>query len=209
MKVLLNGSETNYQPVTPITWGKFFSDLHDIHVETNHGIVRILLDKKESLSAIKKNPDQPVPGNIKKIEIFTKDTLLITKEGFINVFTLTDSIRCEIPTVSHYFRTDQGERASAIIKKILVTIKPMIDFVNSVGINFLLNFDDILTDQGISLRKEFESFLKSFSKLATLHKKNDNLKFADYLEGPFLQDISIWNKAVKKLFREITDRSKI
>ena len=209
MKVFLNGSEIDYQPAFPITWGKFFSDLHEIHIEGNHGIVRILLDEKESLRVIKKNPDQKVPENIKKVEVFTKDTFLITQEGFIKVFTLTDSIRCEIPGTSHFYRTDQRARASETIKKILGTIKPMIDFVNSVGINFLLNFDEILTEQGISLREEIEPFLKSFSKLVTLHEKNDNHKIADYLEGPFLKDISAWNRAVKKLLREISDRSHI
>ncbi len=204
MNVFLNGATTDFQPVFPITWRRFLSDLHEVHIEDNHGMVRILLDEKESLSLIKKNPDQKIPKNIKKVEIFTKDTFSITKEGFIKVFTLTDSIRCEIPRVAHYYRSGQGEPASDIIKKILETIKPMIDFLNSVGINFLFNFDEILTEEGISLRKEIESFLKSFSTLVTFHEKKDNLKTADYLEGQFLRDISTWNRVVKKLLREIS-----
>lgn len=204
MNVFLNGLRIDYQPVFPITWRRFIGDLHEAHIEGNHGIVRILLDEKESLSIIKKNPNQKVPENIKKVEIFTKDTFSITKEGFIKVFTLTDSIRCEIPRASHYYRSGQGKMASDIIKKILETVKPMIDFLNSVGMNFLLNFDEILTEEGISLREEIESFLKSFSKLVTLHEKKDTLKIADYLEDQFLKDISTWNRVVKKFLREIS-----
>ena len=167
MNVVLNGKNVNYRAVFPTTWGRFFSDLYEVYTDKNHGIVKILLDGEKSLSMIKKNPDQQVPRNIKKIEIFTKDTFSITKEGFIKVFTLTDSIRCEIPATSHFYRTGQREEASGAIKKILGTIKPMMDFVNSVGINFQLNFDEILTEKGLSLREQLESFLKSFSTLVT------------------------------------------
>jgi len=205
MNICVNGSKTNYQPPFPLTWGKFFSELHNDYIVRNHGIVKVLLDGKESLSSIKKYPDVEVPRNIKKVEIFTKDTFSITKEGFSKVFTLTDSIRCEIPLMVDYYRTGQIKIASVKIKKVLETIKPMIDFVNSVGINFSLNFDEVCKGQDITLRKKISLFLKSFSNLVILQKKENNLEIADYLEGQFSEDISKWNKIIKQLLREISE----
>jgi len=186
-----------------MTWGEFFSELHENYIEHNHGITKILLDNQDSLISIKKNPHLKVPESIKKLEVFTKDTLSITKEGFIKVLALTDSIRCEIPTIVRYYRTDQAKPASEKIKKILKTIKPMIDFMNSVGINFSLNFDEIFSEKGISLKEEIEVFIKSFAKLVKVQEKNDNLETADYLEEQFSKEISSWTKITKRLLKEI------
>lgn len=203
MDIFINEFRNHYQPRFPLTWGEFFSELHENYIGHNHGIIRVLLDNKDSLIAIKKNPHYKVPENIKKIQVFTKDTLSITKEGFIKVLALTDSIRCEVPTTVHLYRTNQTKIASEKIKKILKTIKPMIDFVNSVGINFSLNFDEIFNEKGISLKEEIESFIKSFAKLIKVQEKNDCLEIADYLEDQFLKDISSWSKITKRLLKEV------
>lgn len=178
-------------------------DLYSGYIEKNHGIIKILLDRNESLILIQKKPHQRIPENIKKVEILTKDTFSIAKEGFINVFMVIDTIRCEIPFTANYYRKGQIKVASNIIKKILETVKPMIDFVNSVGINFSLNFEEIFIERDITLREEIESFLKSLSKLVNVQREKDNIKIADYLENQFIEDISRWGKIVKKLLREV------
>jgi hypothetical protein len=108
--------------------------------------------------------------------------------------------------VQHY-RNDQTKAATGKIKKILETIKPMIDFVNSVGINFSLNFDELFSEQGFPLRKEIGVFLKSFSALVNIQGKNNNLETADYLENQFTKDISTWNQITKTILRKISNRA--
>lgn len=203
MEIFINGSRKNYQPRFPLTWGEFFSELHENYIEPNHGIIRVLLNNRDSLISIKNNPHHKVPENIKELEVVTKDTLSITKEGFIKVLALTDSIRCEIPATAHHYKAKQTKIASEKIKKILKTIKPMIDFVNSVGINFSLNFDEIFNEKGISLKEEIELFIKSFAKLVKVQEKNDHLEIAEYLEDQFSKDISSWNKITKRLLKEV------
>ena len=204
MDIFVNGSKVNYRPFFPLTWGKLLRDLQKGVIEENHGIVKILLDKENYLAEIKEKSQQMVPQNIKRIDVFTKDTLSITKEGFIKIFALIDSIRCEIPITINFYRRDRITEASVIIKKILASIKPMIDFVNLTGINFSLNFDEILTERGTTLREEIELFIKSFSNLIEIKKKRDNIKTAEYLEQQFMKDMSGWSRAVKQLLREVS-----
>ena len=206
MDIFVNGIEIDYAH-PPLTWGDFYNDWLAGYIEKNHAVVSILVDKTESLNVIAKDPRQSPPGDIKKIEVFTKDTFLITKDGFVRVLALTDSIRCEIPIAAGFYRKGQTIDAAAIIKKIMVSIPAMIDFVNSVGLNYSLNFDEIPLDREITLKKGMEFFLNSFSHLVEVKKRRDNDEIANYLEQQFLKAVATWSKTVKKLLRKVSELS--
>lgn len=207
MDIFINNSSIAYQPLFPATWASFLKDLQNGYIEKNHGIVSIFLDKDESSVLTQNKIDEPIPPGINVIEIFTKNIVSITNDGFIKILALTDSVRCEIPLFAEYYRTGQIKKAANILKDMLGIIKSMMDFVNSVGINFSLNFDEILSETGTSLKTEIEYFKQAVSLLVNMQQKGDNPGIADFLEQRFIKNIYDWNRIIKKLFNEVKKRS--
>lgn len=206
MEIFVNTIMIDYLPAS-ITWGQFYEALCSGHIEKNHAIVSIVADQTEYLNEISKAPGQPIPGDIKKIEVFTKDTFLITKDSFARVLALIDSIRCEIPLAAGFYRKGQTREAASIIKKIMASTTPMIDFINFVGLSYSLNFDEIHLDRETTLKNGIESFLNSFTHFVEVKKRKDRIEIADYLEQQFLKDVITWSKAVKKLLRKVSELS--
>jgi hypothetical protein len=203
MDIFINNSSVAYQPLFPATWRSLLKDLQNGYIEKNHGIIKILIDKDESLVLSKNKIDESIPPGINVIEIFTKNIVSVTNEGFIKTLALTDSVRCEIPLFAEYYRTGQIKKAADILKDILGIIKSMMDFVNSVGINFSLNFDEILSEPGVTLKTEIESFKQAVSSLVNMQQEGDNHGIADFLEQKFIKNIYDWNRIIKKLLNEV------
>lgn len=204
MDIFINGTKIAYQPSFPLNWGDLIKDLQENRIQQNHGIVKIILDEDEPLTLTAGTIQRAVPQNISRVKIFTRDKFSISKEGFINALALIDSIRCEIPVIANLYREGQTKRASGIIKKVLETVTPMMDFVNSVGINFSLNFEKIFLEQGITLRQGIGDFLRSLADLGRLKGERGNNEIADFLENRFAEEISTFNKIIKELLREIS-----
>ncbi|MCI0470964.1 MAG: hypothetical protein L0Y73_04840 [Candidatus Aminicenantes bacterium] len=207
MDIFINNSRIAYQPLLRATWGSFLKDLQEEYIEKNHGIVRILLDRDESSVLTQDRLDAPIHPGINVIEIFTRNIVAITSDGFIKILELTDSVRCEIPLFAEYYRKGQIKKAADILKDMLGIIKSMIDFVNSVGINFSLNFDEILIEPGTPLKAEIESFKQAVSSLVNMQQKENNPGIADFLEQRFIENLYDWNRIIKKLLNEVKKRS--
>jgi hypothetical protein len=205
MEIYVNGNKIDYQPLFPLTWGNFFQKLlqHENYIPKDHGIVDIELDDMASLNVMIEQSDRMVPENINVVKIFTKDSLSITKNGFSKVVTLIDSIKTEIQSTADLYREGKIQEASSRIVKIMEALKPMINFINSVGMNFSLNFDEIQYDPNTPLRNKIEQFLHSFEELVDAQEKKDYVELADYLEYQLLEDMDDWNKIVSLLLREV------
>ncbi len=83
MEIYVNDNKVDYQPMFPLTWGNFFQKmLQDNNmIQKDHGIVRIILDGVDKLEVMIEQSDQMVPDTIFKVEIFTQDSLAITRNG--------------------------------------------------------------------------------------------------------------------------------
>jgi len=204
MDIFVNGNKIDYKPMFPLTWGNLFQKLlqNGNYIPDDHGIVEITVDGAESLNVMTEQSGQMVPEAIATIKIGTKNSLDITRDGFSKVITLLESIKEEIGKTADLYREGKINDASTKIVKVMEAIKPMVNFIHSVGMSFKMNFDEIMYDPHTSLRQKIEQFLGSFDELVAAQEKKDYVEIADYLEYQLKEDMDDWNKVVVLLLRE-------
>jgi hypothetical protein len=211
MDIYVNNKKISYQPLFPLTWGNFFKKLlqDDDFIPRDHGIVRFLIDEADSLEIMVEHQDRLVPNTIGKVELFTKDSLSITRDGFAKVTTLINSIKAEIVSAADLYREGHVQDASSKVVKIMEAIKPMVNFVNSVGMSFNLNFDEILFNftTNTSLRAKVESFLTTLGDVVSAQEKRDYVEMADFLEYQLIEDMNDWNRVIAILLQEVEAHS--
>jgi hypothetical protein len=205
MEIYVNDSKIDYQPMFPLTWRNLFQKLlqDENYIRKDHGIVQIIADDEESLQVMTEQADKMVPEDIKVLQLFTKDSISITREGFEKVSGLIESIKTEIAAAADLYREENIKEASSKIVNIMEAIKPMVNFIQSVGMSFSLNFDEILFDRNTSLREKIESFLNTFQDLVAAQMKRDYVEIADYLEYQLIEDMTDWSKVIDILLKEV------
>ena len=208
MEIYVNDYKIDYQPMFPLTWGNLFQKLlqNENYIKKGHGIVQIIADDEESLQLMVEQRDEMVPEDIKVLRLFTKDSVSITREGFEKVSGLIESIKAEITAAADLYRKGDIKEASSKIVNIMEAIKPMVNFIQSVGMSFSMDFDEILFDQDTSLRERIESFLNTFEGLVAAQMKRDYVEIADYLEYRLYDDMTDWSKVVDILLKKIVIR---
>jgi hypothetical protein len=209
MEIYVNDSKIDYQPMFPLTWGNLFQKLlqNDNYIKKDHGIVRIIADDEESLQVMVEQTDKMVPEDIKILQLFTKNSIAITRDGFEKVSGLIEGMKTEIASAADLYREGNVKDASSKIVNIMEAIKPMVNFIQSVGMSFSLNFDEILFNQDTSLREKIESFLNTFQDLVAAQMKKDYVEIADYLEYQLIEDMTDWRKVVDILLKEVEARA--
>jgi len=210
MEIYVNENKIDFKPIFPLSWGNLLQKLlqNDNYIPKNHGIVGIIADGEESLSVMVDQTEKMVPENLQKLQIFTKDSLAITRDGFNKVVSLIDSIKSEITGAADLYREGKIKEASSKVVRIMEAFKPMVNFIQSVGISFSLNFDEIAFNESSSLREKIDSFLVTFEDLVTAQQKKDYVEIADYLEYQLAEDMTDWNKVVNLLLKEVESSAK-
>ncbi len=205
MDIYVNDGKIDFTPLFPLTWGNFFQKLlqEADYIPKDHGIVKIVLDGIESLNVIADNPGEMVPEDIDEVKIFTKDSISITRNGLAKVSNLIESIKTEITNAADLFREGNIKEASSKVGKVMEAFKPMVNFINSVGISYSMDFDHIMFNQNTSLSEKIESFLETFSGLVAAQEKKNYVEVADYLEYQLLEDMSDWNTIANVLLEEV------
>ncbi len=209
MEIYINGNKIDYQPLFPLTWGNFFQKLleNENYIPKDHGIVAVSVDDTDSLNMMTEQSEKMVSDNIKVIRIATKDSLAITREGFSKASTLLENITGVIIDAADLYRQGKLKDTSDKIVKIknffIETFKPIIDFINSVGISFSLNFDALPYDSNTTLREKVGQFLKTVDELEVALEKQDYVEIADYLEYRLAEDINGLNNIVNLLLQEV------
>jgi hypothetical protein len=205
MDIYVNDNRINFTPLFPLTWGNFFQKLlqETDFIPKDHGIVKILLDGIESLNVMVEKPDEMVPEDINEVKIFTNDSISITRDGLAKVSNLIESIKTEIANAADLYREENIKEASSKIGKVMEAFKPLVNFINSVGISYSMDFSQIMFNQNISLSEKIESFLETLSGLVAAQEKKDYVEVADYLEHHLLKDMSDWNTIANILLKEV------
>ncbi|MCP4152246.1 MAG: hypothetical protein GY757_31200 [bacterium] len=204
MDIYVNGNKIDFKPFFPLTWGNLFQKLLQSpdYIQKDHGIVGIMADNVDSLHVMTEESNKMVPESIGVLQLSTKNSLDITRGGFQKAVTLVNNIKTEINGAADLLREGNIEEASSKIAKIMEAIRPMIDFVNSVGMSFSMNFDEIEFKQGTTLRVQIESFLSSFTEMISIQEKQDFVELADFLEYQLCEDMEDWAKLFNILLRE-------
>lgn len=207
MNIYVNEKKIDYQPLFPLTWGNFFQKLlqEDDYIPKDHGIVGILLDGNASMDVMTEQTEQMMPEGIGEIRISTKDSVSITRDGLEKVSNLIESMKAEINGAADLYREGDVKEASGKVARVMEAFRPMINFIQSVGISFTMNFDELLFNPttGQSLREKIETFLSTFDELVQAQAKRDYVEVADYLEYQLLEDMDDWNKVVAILLQEV------
>jgi hypothetical protein len=133
----------------------------------------------------------------------TKDSLAITRDGFSKVSALLENIKREILSAADFYRQGKTNEASVKIVKIMEAIKPIVNFINSVGMSFSLDFDALPYDANTTLREKVGQFLETLDQLVTAQEKQDYVEIADYLEYRLVDDMNGWNTIVNLLLQEV------
>ena len=204
MEIYVNGNKIDYKPMFPLTWGNLIQKLlqNGNYIPDDHGIVEINVDGAESLYVMTEQSEKMVPEAIATIKISTKNSLDITRDGFSKVITLLESIKKEIGKTADLYREGKINAASTKMGNVMEAIKPMVNFIHSVGMSFKMNFDEIMYDPHTSLRQKVELFLGSLDELVAAQEKKDYVEIADYLEYQLKEDMDDWKKVVALLLRE-------
>ncbi len=205
MDIYVDGNKIEFVPLFPLTWGTLFQKMlqNESYIPKNHGIVEITVDGVESLHVMTEQSGQMVPETIREIRLATRDSLTITRGGISKVLTLIESIKSETASTADLFREGKIQEASNKVVKIMEAIKPMINFINSVGMGFSLNFDEMMFAPNTPLRVKIESFVTSLNELVKIQEKADYVELADYLEYQLLEDMSDWETVANLLLTEI------
>jgi hypothetical protein len=205
MDIYVNDHKIDYQPMFPLTWGNLFQKLlqNENYIRKDHGIVRVIVDDEDSMKVMMEETEKMVPEDIKILKLFTKDSISITRDGFKKVSDLIESIKTEINMAADLYREGNVKEASSKIVNIMEAIKPMVNFIQSVGMSFSLNFDEITFSPGTNLREKIEGFLNTFQDLVAAQMKRDYVEIADYLEYQLLEDMTDWRKLVDLLLKEV------
>lgn len=205
MNIYVNDIKIEYKPIFPLTWSTFFKRLlqNSSYILKDHGIVNVAVDGVESMNVMMENVDQMIPEGVMEVRIMTKDSISITHDGIAKVLTLIENIKKEISSAADNFREGNIKEASGKIARIMEALKPMINFINSVGMSFSLDFDHIMFNSTMSLREKVDTFLKTFEDLILAQSKRDYVEVADYLEYQLIEDMSDWTLLVNILMKEI------
>ncbi len=205
MEIYVNDSKIDYKPLFPLTWGTFFQKLlqNENYILKNHGIVKVTVDGTDSLETMMNHTEDIVPEDVMEVRISTKDSVSITKDGLAKVVALIDSIKAEVSSAADLYREGNIKEASSKIARVMEAFKPMVNFINSVGISFSMNFDEMMFNSNTTLRQKIESFLKTFQDLLAAQGKKDYVEVADYLEYQLLEDMTDWNTIVNVLLKEV------
>ena len=207
MKIYVNNDKIPYDPKQPISWGEFIQVLLEKHVKKNHGITKITLDGQNRSEVLTQQMSNNLPDNIQILEITTKDSYSITQDGFSKAYTLIESIREEVNKTADLYRSGEIKDASNRIIKVMEAIRPIINFINSVGMNFSLNFDNINFDQTTTLREKIETFHLSLQELIAAQQKKDYVEIADFLEYQLSDDLQEWHKVLQILLKAVESKS--
>ena len=210
MNIVLNGEKIDLDLEWPLTWGKFFQQLMQgcHHFPRDHGIVRLVVDGIDSLSLISDGTDKPVAESIKKIEIFTTDSVSIVRLGFERAAALIDGIKQETDNTISLYREDKKGEASAKVSKIMDAFKSIVTFINSAGFNFHIDFEKTMFDQTRTLRQRLDLIGETLHEMVELQKKKDFNAVADLLEGKFMHDLNDWQLMTNIMLKEIEANSK-
>lgn len=207
MNIYVNEKKIDFQPLFPLTWGNFIQKLlqEDQYIPKDHGIVGIVLDGNASMEVMTEQTEQMMPEDIGEIRISTKNSVSITRDGLEKVSNLIESMKTEISGAADLYREGDVKEASGKVARVMEAFKPMINFIQSVGISFTMNFDELLFNPGTgqSLREKIETFLGTFDELVQAQAKRDYVEVADYLEYQLLEDMDDWNKVVAILLGEV------
>jgi dimeric dUTPase (all-alpha-NTP-PPase superfamily) len=205
MEIKVNDNKIDYTPVFPLTWGNFLQKLlqEGNHIPKDHGIIGIKLDGVDSLQVMTEETDKRVPEDINLVEIFTRDSVTITKEGLAKVVTLIESMKEEVAGAADSYRAGNLKDASSKIARVMEAFKPLVNFIQSVGISFLMNFDQIMFDQTTNLQEKIEAFSHTLTDLVRAQQKKDYGEVADYLEHRLIDDLSDWKTVADILRREV------
>jgi len=204
MQITINNKTIDFKSPLPDTWGTLLALLLKEHVPSDHGITEILLNGKENREILTTDQDLTIPRDTQNIQITTKDAVSITEEGFEKIASLLEHLGREIQTVEG---TGSGPSQLPVTRKImsiLEAIRPIANFINSVGMNFSLDYSRIPFNKKHSIRDKIDRFITLLDDFTGLSREKDMATMIRFVKGPLKKEMADWEKLCRIIMEHIT-----
>jgi len=208
MDVYVNNQKVDFQPPAALSWQEFFELLLKTEVARDHGIVRVIVDGKDGVERMIQQSRQPIPDTVRVIEIHTKDLGTISHDGLLKAESLIESLKGEVVKAAGLFRESQIEEGGKKLIAVMEAIKPLIQFVHSLGTSFSMDFDGIPLTSTQTLRQRVEGFIGSMKEMIDAQERKDFVALADFLEYQMPEDLEGWHQILAVLQREVEKAGK-
>ncbi len=203
MDVYINHRQVEFKPESSLTWHDFFAALLKDGVLANHGIVRVSVDGQDGMPFMTEQSSQPLPPTVKVVEIHTKDISNISHDGLLKAESLIHSLKTEMVKTSDLFRGGDLEAGGKRLIAVMEAVKPLIQFVHSLGMSYSMDFEQIRLASGQTLRERVEGFIGSMKEIIETQERKDYVALADFLEYQMPEDLESWQQILAVLQKEI------
>lgn len=205
MNIYVNDDKIDLKPQLPLSWRDFFLKLlGENYVEKNHSIIGLTVDDSDSLDILTSGrSEEMMTEDIETVKIHTQNSVSIAREGLMKLIPLIDNMKSEITGAAGLYKENNIKDASAKIAVVMEAFKPMVQFINSVGISFSMDFDSIMFDKNVSLAEKMEAFMQTFGDIVTVQRDKEYKKMAAYLQNRLLKDMSDWDRIVDIIIKAL------
>ena len=205
MDIYVNERKIDFSPKLPLSWKDFFQKLlTENHIKGSHSIVELTVDDTDSLQVITPGlSGETVPEESRDIRIKTEDSRVVAGSALAKIFPLIENMKSEIVSAALLYREEKIQEASGKIAAIMEAFRSVVQFINSVGVGFSIDFETVMYDDTLSLGGKMESFMKTFSDIVTVQREKEYGKMADYLQNQLLEDMASWNRIVTIILEKI------
>lgn len=204
MDIFINNSKIAYTPeASALSWKDLFAHLLDHVLAPDHGIVRVVVDGIETNEYMGALSGRLIPETVRVIEITTKSKQAITNDSFLKARKLIDTVKNETARTADLYRRGKHEEASAKLVHQMDMIKALVQFVQSIGQNYSIRFDQLEFTPGQPLRGKIDTFLHSLEEMIGAQERKDYVELADFLEYQLSADMDAWSRIVDVLAAEV------
>jgi hypothetical protein len=205
MNIYINDDKIDLEPELPLSWRDFFLKLlTEKYIRGSHSIIGLTVDEADCLGVLTAGrSEEMIAGDVDTLKIYTQDSVSVAKEGLEKLTPLIENMKTEINNAAGLYKKNNIKEAAAKIAIVMEAFKPLVQFINSVGISFSLDFDTIMFDKKVSIREKMESFMQTFGDIVTVQRDKEYKKMAGYLQDRLLPDMSAWDKIVGIIIEDL------
>ena len=207
MDIYVNEKKIDFSPDFPLSWKDlFYKLLNENHIEGSHSIIELTVDDVDSLQVVTTEASgEMVPEESREVRMKTRDSRVVAGSTLEKISPLIENMKSEILSAANLYKEKNIMEASSKIAAIMEAFKSIIQFINSVGVGFSIDFDKLVYDDTTSVAGKMESFTKTFSNIVTVQREKRYEKMAGFLRDQFLEDMTAWNRIVSIILEEIEE----
>ncbi len=182
MQLFINKKEIPLNNVEFYNWYHMIDWLLRNKIDNRQGIVELNVDDRSYRHILSDLNAEPFPTHIGRIDIITQDAYAISSSGLEKVQNLLSTLQNELPHLTTHFRSGDLASGSAHLGRFISSLIPMIDFIQSISLNFQIDFSIQLISKELTISDLLTQLQVFFETLNTAQERTDPIELADLLE---------------------------